>query len=95
MVRQLVLFWTDSTLTKDMRMADHHNHDDYKHGEMNIVEHEATYSAFGNLTKWGSLTVAVLLVFLVLLTCVPGAGLIGASLASVIVAALGWFALKG
>jgi len=76
-------------------MADQHDHSDYKHGEMDIAQHEGTYAAFGNMTKWGSLAVAVLLVFLVLLTCVPGAGLIGAGIAAVVVSGLGWFALKG
>jgi hypothetical protein len=75
-------------------MADHHDHSDYKHGEMNINQHKATYAAFGNLTKWGSLIIAVLLIFLVLLTSVPGAGLMGAGFAAVVLAGLGWLVLK-
>lgn len=76
-------------------MGDHH-HDasDYVKGEMNISEHKATYAAFGDMTKWGSLICAVGLVFLVLLTCVKGAGLIGAGAVAFVLAALGYLFLR-
>lgn len=76
-------------------MADHHdNHGDYVHGEMDISQHKHSYELFAGLTKWGSLHLAYVLVFLVLLTCVPGAGFIGAAIAAVVVAAVGFFLLK-
>lgn len=75
-------------------MADHH-HDasDYKHGEMDIHQHQASYQLFGALAKWGSLYLSVALVFLVLLTCTP-AGWMTSLIVSVVVAAIGWFMLK-
>jgi len=76
-------------------MADHHHdHSDYVHGEMDIHQNQSTYELFGNLTKWGSLIVAVALVFLVLLTCVPGAGLMTAAIVAIVLAVLGWVFLK-
>ena len=75
-------------------MSDHHDHSDYVHGEMDIHQNQSTYALFGNLTKWGSLAVAVVLVFLVLLTCVPGAGFMTAFIVALILAVLGWVFLK-
>lgn len=77
-------------------MADHHDHDshsDYVHGAMDIHEHRSTYSLFMGMTKWGSLVLAVLLVFLVVLTCTQ-AGLIASGISAVVVAAVGFFMLK-
>ena len=51
---------------------------DYHHGDMNITEQVRTFELFNGLTKWGSLTVATLLVMLVLWFCV-GAGFLAAS----------------
>lgn len=39
---------------------------DYHRGDMDIHEQTATYHLFVLLTKWGSLALAALLVFLVL-----------------------------
>ena len=75
-------------------MSDHHDHSDYVHGKMDIHQNASTYALFGNLTKWGSLAVAVGLVFLVLLTCVPSAGFITAAACAIILAVLGWAFLK-
>lgn len=77
-------------------MADHHDHSDdhYVHGEMDIEQHKGTYELFNNMAKWGSLIIAVTLVFLVLLTCVPGTGWMTATIVAVVVAVLGWLFLR-
>ena len=76
-------------------MADHHDsHGEYKHGEMDIAQHRHSYELFATLTKWGSLQIAVLLVFLVILTCVQGAGFFTAFGVAVVVAVVGWLLLK-
>lgn len=77
-------------------MADHHDHDshsDYVHGEMDIHQHRGTYELFGNLTKWGSLNLAVLLVFIVILTCTQ-LGFITAFVSAAVLAVAGWLMLK-
>jgi len=66
---------------------------DYHRGEMDIHEQAATYAAFGKLTKWGSLTVAVLLLFLTLVFCTP-AGFVGSAIAAVVLLALGIVLLR-
>ena len=76
-------------------MAEHHdNHGDYVRGEMDISQHKHSYELFADLTKWGSLHLVVVLVFLVLLTCVPGAGWVSAFIVSAIVGIIGFFMLK-
>lgn len=74
-------------------MADHHDHSDYVHGEMDIEQHKGTYELFGNMTKWGSLILAVLLVFLVILTCTQ-LGFMTAAIVAVVVAVVGWVMLR-
>ncbi len=75
-------------------MADHHHdHSDYVHGEMEIHQHQSTYALFGNMTKWGSLILAVLLVFLVILTCTQ-MGFMTAAISAIVLAVLGWALLK-
>ncbi|MBO9547698.1 aa3-type cytochrome c oxidase subunit IV [Caulobacter sp.] len=66
---------------------------DYHRGEMDIQEQAATYEAFGKMTKWGSLAVAVLLLFITLLFCTP-AGFIGSAIAAVVLTVLGVVSLK-
>ena len=66
---------------------------DYHSGEMDIQEQAATYEAFGKMTKWGSLAVAVLLLFITLLFCTP-AGFIGSAIAAVVLTVLGVVSLK-
>ena len=61
---------------------------DYHRGEMDIHEQAATYEAFGKMTKWGSLAVAVLVTFFTLLFCTP-AGLIASVITAVVMTALG------
>lgn len=66
---------------------------DYHRGEMDIHEQTATYVAFGKMAKWGSLGVAVLLLFITLLFCTP-AGFIGSAIAAVVLLGLGIVSLK-
>jgi hypothetical protein len=61
---------------------------DYHRGEMDIHEQAATYDAFGKMTKWGSLAIAVLITFFTLLFCTP-AGFIAAAGVAVVMSALG------
>lgn len=76
-------------------MADHHDHhNDYVHGEMDISQHKHSYELFADLTKWGCLHLAVVLVFIIVLTCIPGAGLIPAFISAAVVGVLGFILLK-
>lgn len=75
-------------------MADHHSsHGEYKRGEMDVSQHRHSYELFANMTKWGSLLLAVLLVFIVVLTCTQ-LGFISAALSAIVVAVVGWLLLK-
>ena len=66
---------------------------DYHRGEMDIHEQASTYAAFGKMTKWGSLAIATLLLFVTLLFCTP-TGFIGSAIAAVVLLVLGVVALK-
>jgi hypothetical protein len=72
-------------------MADPHH--EYHHGDMEISEQEATYSLFMNIAKWGSLYVAVVLIFLTIWFCTP-LGWFTGLIAAAVVGALGWAALR-
>jgi thiamine transporter ThiT len=61
---------------------------DYQRGEMDIHEQSATFEAFGKMTKWGSLAVAVLLLTITLWFC-TAAGFIGGVIPGVVLAVLG------
>ena len=79
-------------------MADPHTHADhdaeaYQHGEMAIEEQVATYALFLRLAKWGSLAVAVGVLFLVL-WFQPGGSFIAGAGAAVVLSVAGFFALK-
>lgn len=76
-------------------MADHHeaSSDHYVRGEMDIHQQQHSYELFANLTKWCSLHLTVVLVFLVILTCTK-LGLITAIVCAVIVGLVGFFMLK-
>jgi hypothetical protein len=65
----------------------------FHHGHMDVREQRSTYDFFMGLTKWGSLAVAVLLLFLVLAFCTP-TGVGGAIVTSIIALALGAGALR-
>lgn len=62
-------------------------------GEMDIQEQMSTFELFNNLTKWGSLFVGALVLFLTLWFCTP-AGFGGAAITAVVVIALGVFLLR-
>jgi hypothetical protein len=60
---------------------------------MIIEEHEKTYSGFLKMTKWGSLYLAGILLFLVLWFCTP-AGFVGSAIPAVVLLAAGLFCLR-
>lgn len=66
---------------------------EYHRGEMEIEEQEATYALFMGMTKWGSLGLAVLLLYITLLFC-TATGFIGSTAASVGLLVVGIFALR-
>jgi acyl dehydratase len=66
---------------------------DYHPGDQNISEQVATYRFFGGLTKWGSLTVAVLVLMLTLWFCL-GSGFLGGLIPGAILAGLGFAFLR-
>jgi hypothetical protein len=66
---------------------------DYNPGDQNISEQVATYRLFGGLTKWGSLTVATLVLMLTLWFCL-GANFLGGLIPGLVVAAAGGFFLR-
>jgi NhaP-type Na+/H+ and K+/H+ antiporter len=61
---------------------------DYHRGEMDISEQAATFAAFNGMAKWGSLSIATLLLFITLLFCTP-AGFIGAVIPAVVLLVVG------
>jgi hypothetical protein len=67
---------------------------DYHRGGMDIAEQSSTYALVMNMTKWGSLVVAVSVLFFVLLFC-TGAGFMGAAVTALVVAVLGTLFLRG
>jgi hypothetical protein len=67
---------------------------DYHRGAMDISEQTSTYALVMNMTKWGSLVIAVGVLFFVLLFCTT-AGFMGAAATAVIVAVLGTVFLRG
>ncbi|RZJ90931.1 MAG: aa3-type cytochrome c oxidase subunit IV [Brevundimonas sp.] len=75
--------------------TDHADHDAaaYQHGKMEITEQAATYSAFMVLSKWGALAIACALLFLVLWFQQGGSFIAGLG-AAVVLAVVGFFALK-
>ena len=66
---------------------------DYHRGEMDIHEQTATFHLVMGLTKWGSLTLASFLLFVVLWFC-TNTGFAGAAIAGIVVAALGVLVLR-
>ena len=66
---------------------------DYHRGEMDIHEQSATYVAFGNMAKWGSLAIAVLLLTITLWFCTP-AGFVGGVIPGIVLLAAGIFFLR-
>jgi hypothetical protein len=66
---------------------------DYHRGDMDIHEQVATFHLVMGMTKWGSLVLAALLLFLVLWFC-TGAGFLGGLIPAVIVLVLGIMLLR-
>lgn len=66
---------------------------DHVRGEMDIAEQVSTFEFFNGMTKWGSLGVGSLILFLALWFC-TGAGFMGAAVTAVVVIALGVFLLR-
>jgi len=65
----------------------------YHRGEMDIHEQTATYAFVMQLTKWGSLAIAALVLFLVLWFC-TATGFFGALVTAVVLVALGVVVLR-
>lgn len=65
----------------------------YVHGSMPLNEQHATYGLFMNLTKWGSLGVAALVLFLTLWFH-PGGNLIAAVICTAVLVVAGIIALR-
>ena len=61
---------------------------DYTRGEMDIAEQVSTFEFFNGMTKWGSLGVATLLLFITLWFC-TGAGFGGAFIGAAVLLVLG------
>ncbi len=70
-----------------------HADSDYHRGEMDIHEQRSTYDMFMGLTKWGSLAVAALVVFLTLCFA-TGAGFLTSTIATVVMIAGGVYFLR-
>lgn len=66
---------------------------DHHRGEMDIHEQTATYHAFGALTKWGSLAMAVGILVLTLWFCTD-AGFFGGLIPGVVLLVVGVLLLR-
>jgi hypothetical protein len=69
------------------KASEHHR------GEMDIQQQVSTFDLFNGITKWGSLFVGTLVLFLTLLFC-TGAGFGGAAITAIIAVAVGVFLLR-
>ena len=67
---------------------------DYHRGEMDIHEQVSTFHLVMNITKWGSLVLAALLLTLVLWFC-TGAGFLAGAISGGVVLVLGILLLRG
>jgi aa3 type cytochrome c oxidase subunit IV len=65
----------------------------YEHGHMDVHQQEQTFHAFIRLSKWGSLYIAVGILFLALWFCTD-AGFFGGLIASVVVLIIGTLLLR-
>ena len=66
---------------------------DYTRGEMDIAEQTATFHLVMGMTKWGSLYLASILFFFVLLFCTH-TGFMGSAISAVVLAAVGTVLLR-
>jgi hypothetical protein len=67
---------------------------EYHRGEMDIHEQVSTFHLVMNITKWGSLVLAALLLTLVLWFC-TGAGFLAGAISGIVVMVLGILLLRG
>lgn len=67
--------------------------EEYRRGEMDIHQHELTFRGVMRLTKWGSLIIAVTVLFFSMWLA-AGVGFFGSFIAAVVVLALGIFFLR-
>ena len=77
-------------------MADPHHAespDAYVRGSQEISEQASTFHAFIGMSKWGSLGIAAVLMFLTL-AFQPGGSLVGGAITAVVILVAGWFLLK-
>jgi len=66
---------------------------DYHKGEMEIADQAATFHGFIGMTKWCSLAIATVVLFLAIWLCAH-AGFMRAAIAAIVVLALGILLLK-
>jgi len=77
-------------------MAEHHAEHDahaYQRGTQEISEQVSTFHLFNNLTKWGSLAVAAVLLFLTV-WFMPNGSFMGGAIAAVVLIVAGWWFLR-
>lgn len=76
-------------------MADPHASGDtsYQRGSQEISEQVSTFHLVMGLTKWGSLAIAAVLLFLTL-WFMPNGNVFGGLIAAVILVVIGYFALR-
>ena len=74
-------------------MAEPHADHDYQRGTQDIAEQRSTFSLVMGMTKWGSLAVAVALLFLVM-WFQPGGNFFTALIAAGVLAVAGIFVLR-
>jgi hypothetical protein len=72
-------------------MAEHAT--DHTHGQMDIAEQTASFDLFVKFTKWGSLAVAVMVLWASLQFC-TSTGFVGSVVAAVILLAAGVYFLR-
>lgn len=65
---------------------------DHHRGQQDIGEQLATFKLFVGMTKWGSLYLAALLLWLTIWFCTPG-GFLAGLITAVVVVAIGTFVL--
>ncbi|MBP7650112.1 MAG: aa3-type cytochrome c oxidase subunit IV [Phenylobacterium sp.] len=66
---------------------------EYHRGDMDISEQVATFNLFNGLTKWGSLSIAALMVLLVVWFCTP-AGFLAGFISAAVLTVLGVLFLR-
>jgi hypothetical protein len=72
-------------------MAEHAS--DHTHGQMDVAEQTASFDLFVKFTKWGSLAVAVMVLWATLTFC-TSTGFLGAVVAALILLAAGVYLLR-